>query len=302
MNDNKITIFTPTYNRAYTLPKCYKSLCSQTNNEFVWLIVDDGSTDGTEELVNEWKKEERVDIVYIKQKNKGKSLAHNTGVLACKTEIFLCVDSDDFLTDDAIQKIYNNWPEVSSNKNLAGFIALNGYSKDTPLSSEMPLSTKITSIFDLYDKYEFKGDTVIVFKTKVLRMFLFPSIPKEKFITEAFIYDQISQKYKMKLVNEILCICEYLPDGYSKNLLQIHKSSPKGYVLYLTQRVHFAKTFLEKKNAYSYYIAGCWKIAQKPQIINHTSKISYFVAFPKAVKIFVKSYLKSLLNDMRVFK
>ena len=112
-----ITVFTPTYNRRNTLPALYKSLVEQTNKEFTWLIVDDGSSDGTEDIVAKWMLEGFVDIKYIRQENGGKMRAHNKGVQICDTEYFVCIDSDDFIVFDAIEKIMEK--EVGkSEKNL----------------------------------------------------------------------------------------------------------------------------------------------------------------------------------------
>lgn len=223
-----LTIFTPTYNRGYIIRQCYESLCRQSNKNFVWLIVDDGSTDNTEQIINSFINEDKIKIIYFRQKNSGKHVAHNTGVLMCETEIFVCVDSDDYLSDDAVQLIYDTWDKVGNDKSLAGIVALRGKSHNELLGTPMPDNIEKSSIFDLYDKYKFKGDTILVFKTDILKKYLFPVFEGEKFVTEAVIYDQISQEYDMALLNRVLYFCEYLDDGYSKNILSIHKKIRKG--------------------------------------------------------------------------
>ena len=105
MREEKLTIFTPTYNRAYTLKKLYASLIEQINQNFEWLIVDDGSTDNTEEVVKQWVDEKKITIRYFKQRNGGKQRAHNKGVEICNTELFICVDSDDYIVKDSVDKI-----------------------------------------------------------------------------------------------------------------------------------------------------------------------------------------------------
>jgi glycosyltransferase involved in cell wall biosynthesis len=112
MKPHKITVFTPTYNRAYILDRVYKSLINQTNKSFVWLIVDDGSTDNTESLVKKWIKEDKIEIKYYKQKNGGKQRAHNKAVKLTDTDLFICLDSDDYFTKDAIEILLNSWNEV----------------------------------------------------------------------------------------------------------------------------------------------------------------------------------------------
>lgn len=293
MDENLVTVFTPTYNREYILDKCYKSLCSQLNKNFQWLIVDDGSVDHTEKLINYWIQENKISIKYIKQINGGKHLAHNTAITACRTEIFVCVDSDDYLTEDAVDEIYRNWEYVKSDNNLAGIIALKGFSKMQPVRTRMPRDVKKSSIFDLYDKHNFKGDTMLIFKTSILKEYLFPIFEGEKFVTEATIYDKISQKYSMLLVDKILYLCEYLSDGYSQNLLSVHKSNPKGYMFYLSQRVEYANDFKSRYKASSHYIAGCIRIGKLNYLKFCKYKFISTIAFPKSIIIYVKPFIKS---------
>jgi glycosyltransferase involved in cell wall biosynthesis len=112
-----LTVFTPTFNRAYCLEKCYKSLVNQTCYEFVWLIIDDGSTDQTKVLVEKWKKEEKVEINYIWQENQGMHGAHNTAYEQIDTELNVCIDSDDYMPEDAVEKIITFWEKYGSEWN-----------------------------------------------------------------------------------------------------------------------------------------------------------------------------------------
>lgn len=296
----RITIFTPTYNRGYILSRCYDSLCNQTNKEFQWLIVDDGSTDNTEVIVNSWIKESKISIKYIKQSNGGKHVAHNTAVNACGTEIFVCVDSDDFLVEDAIDVIYGNWEQVENDDDLAGIIALKGFSKTKVVGKRMPNGIIKTSIFELYDKYKFKGDTILIFKTNILKHYLFPVFENEKFVTEAAIYDIISQNYKMILVDKILYLCEYLNDGYSKNLLSVHRKNTKGYMFYLSQRVEFANNLYSKYRACAYYVSGCIRVRRLNYLRSCKYRFLCIIALPKAVMIFVKPFIKSWLLKTKI--
>ncbi|WHY86071.1 glycosyltransferase family 2 protein [Neobacillus novalis] len=302
MTSSKITIFTPTYNRRNILKNCYKSLCNQTNKNFIWLIVDDGSKDNTEELVENWIREKKVEIKYIKQKNSGKHVAHNTAVNFCGTDIFVCVDSDDYLTKDAVEVIYENWDKVESDSQLSGIIALKSYSTGKLVGTRMPENINICSLFDLYSKHKFKGDTMLIYKTSILKNYLFPVFKDEKFVTEAVIYDQIDQSFKMLLLDRVLYICEYLEDGYSKNLKNVHRANPKAYIYFLNQRIKFAKSTKEKYIAISYYLAGNWIIRNKNIIKNSDQKILYTLAIPKATIIFIKPLIKNLLIKLGVIR
>ena len=228
-----LTIFTPTFNRSNTLPRLYKSLCEQTNSDFEWIIVDDGSTDDTELLVSAWKNEGKLKITYVKQVNSGKMAAHNVGVEMCQTELFLCVDSDDWIVSNAVEMIIKKWKRENPPKEICGIIAYkiicNG--GERRLKSHFP-QKKFSTLHALYQE-GFVGDTTLVFRTDVIRKFRFPTI--EKFITESYVYDQIDQEYAYLLMGENITVCEYLDDGYSRNNLFLKRNYPKGWAMYYGQ-------------------------------------------------------------------
>ena len=116
----KITVFTPTYNRAYCLHQVYESLIRQSNQNFCWLIVDDGSNDNTKELVRCWNKDGKIEIIYIYQENQGMHGAHNTAYANIETELNICIDSDDFLPNNAIALILEKWEVVKEDDSIAG--------------------------------------------------------------------------------------------------------------------------------------------------------------------------------------
>ena len=112
-----LTVFTPTFNRAYILHRCYESLLRQTNKNFIWLIIDDGSTDNTKKLVTEWmNKENGFEIRYEYKKNGGMHTAHNKAYELIDTELNVCIDSDDFMPDNAVELIVNFWDKYGSDK------------------------------------------------------------------------------------------------------------------------------------------------------------------------------------------
>ncbi|USL25726.1 glycosyltransferase family 2 protein [Priestia megaterium] len=302
MSKKRITIFTPTYNREFIIRKCYESLCSQSNQEFTWLIVDDGSTDNTEELINSFINEDKIEICYLKQQNRGKHVAHNTGVLNCKTDIFVCVDSDDYLSSDAVQIIYDAWDEVNKSENLAGVVALKGRNANIPTGTWMPSSVRFSSIRLLYEKHKFKGDAMLIFKSDVLKRNLFPLFEGEKFVTESTVYDLISENYEMKLLDKVLYFCNYLEDGYTRNIFTTYRNNPKGYMYYLNQRIELAQGIKNKYKAISYYVAGCFLLRS----MSYYQKCNYsflkIVVLPKALWIFLRPYIKNYLIKFGMFK
>ncbi|MGG1573186.1 glycosyltransferase family 2 protein [Fictibacillus sp. NRS-1165] len=250
-----LTVFTPTFNREHLLSRLYESLCIQTIMDFEWVIVDDGSTDGTRSLCQNWINEKKIRVRYFYQENSGKMMAHNRGVREAEGDLFLCVDSDDYLIKEAVYEIKKLYDKLQS-LNLAGIIAEKGKHDLTPLSGKkLPISVKLSSLNKLYSKYGFKGDTTIVFKTSIIRDFMFPYIKGVKFIPENYVYDQIDEKYQYIIHPQILTICEYRDDGYSNNFTSLLKNNPSGFALYYFQRAKNSKRLKEQVINLSQYVS-----------------------------------------------
>ncbi len=220
-----VTIFTPTYNRAYRLPALYESLCGQTCKDFEWLIVDDGSSDNTEELVNEWIADDKITVRYIKQQNGGKHRAINCGLQVAKGEMFYIVDSDDVLPEDVIEFLVNSYIRIEDD-NIAG---ISGCDKSLAgeVISNIPSESILSNSLDIRYKHNVKGDLAEVYKTKVLKLFPFPDFEGEKFCPEAVVFNRIAAKgYKILYVNKVLKLIEYLPDGLTAEIVKIRMNSP----------------------------------------------------------------------------
>lgn len=239
MSEKIVTIFTPAYNRAYTLGRLYDSLLHQTDKRFCWLIVDDGSTDETEKLVSSWIDENKIEIEYYKQENQGKPAAHNKGVELTHTALFTCVDSDDYLTDDAVAEILSAWTEIPDD-----CVGILGYKREANNVLTKCSNTDITkgTLRYLYD-HGLSGDTVLIFKSDVLKMFSFPKFAGEKFIPEAYLYDLLDQEGELFLLRKAIYVCEYLSDGYTSGMAKLLYSNPQGYFCYINQRLRMDKGF-----------------------------------------------------------
>ena len=297
-SEKKLTVFTPTYNRGYILSQLYDSLKKQTNKKFLWLIVDDGSTDNTEELVAKWINEQLVDIVYIKQINGGKMKAHNTGVNNTHTELFVCVDSDDWMVPTSVETILTEWNELSldTKKRIAGFIAYKGKTINEVIGNEFPIGMTESSLSELYNR-GFYGDTTIVFKTDIIKQYPFPIIAEERFITEAYIYDQIDQIFTYYLIPSIMIVCEYRNDGLTQNLLKISFNNPCGYTAYFMQKANLSKTLKEK--TLNYIRANCFRHKTRNKnipVIPH-NRVLYNLTYPIGILLFLnkkRKYMKAI--------
>lgn len=300
MDTKLLTIFTPTYNRAYILESLYKSLKNQTIKDFKWLIVDDGSTDNTQELVKNWiSQETSFEIIYIKQKNGGKQRAHNKAVEISDTELFFCVDSDDQLVQTAVAKIKERWIKIKKDKTIAGIIALRGIDSNNPIGTRMPTNINYTTLYDLYHKYKFKGDTALIYKTDILKKYPFYVYDDEKFIGEAYVYFQIDQDYKMNIYDEVLYICKYLDDGYTKNIKKIILNNPKGYSLLNKLKVKYANNIKEKFISNIKYVIGYFISKEKGVLKNSESKLLTIFTFPLAYIFYKIKYSENNMNGKK---
>lgn len=242
-----ITIFTPTYNRGYILPQLYKSLCKQTDSDFSWLIVDDGSSDNTSTMVHEWIQEKKIDITYVYQKNAGKHVAHNHGVELCQTPLFICVDSDDILAADAVKTIHSYWEQDKANyNNFMGYCTKRGggsdkTNKDSPF---WPAEDSLVWAYELGEKYHYRGETGLVWITDHLKKYHFPVIPGERFVTEIVLYYQFSKPMKIK--NDVFYFFTYQPDGYTKSGFKLQVNNPKGTAIAKKVEALFSGNFFRK--------------------------------------------------------
>lgn len=291
-NINELTIFTPTYNRAYILPKLYETLISQTNHNFEWVIVDDGSTDNTKSLVKNWINEHKISIRYYYQNNSGKMQAHNMGVKKASADLFICVDSDDYLFPTSVEKILECWKKEYLNERICGILAPR---KMLDLKSENLDNIKIRSKYITLAQYNntktYKGETALVFRTKILRQYLFPKIDNEKFLTEDYIYAQIDYKYKYIFLKEYIIACKYQEDGYTKNSKELIIKNPKGYLLYFSLKSNLSDN-LKYKIIYSLlYVAMAQHLCLTFHETMHNTKNKLFTFFLYPFGKYLKSYI-----------
>lgn len=223
-----LTVFTPAYNRAYTLHKCYESLKRQTSTDFIWLIIDDGSTDNTKELVQQWIVENEISIRYHYQQNQGMHGAHNTAYELIDTEINVCIDSDDYLTDTAVERIVTFWKE-NKRSNLAGIAALDGVSDGEILGDEFPEHLKTSTYWDLYHTHHLKGDKKLIYRTDLIKKNPYPVFEGEKYVGLGYKYAKLDDEYELLLLNEVVCIVEYMEDGSSLNMFKQYIKNPRGF-------------------------------------------------------------------------
>lgn len=225
-----LTVFTPTYNRAYCLHQCYESLVAQTNQDFTWLIIDDGSTDDTKTLVEGWIAENNISIRFHYQENQGMHGGHNAAYRLIETELNVCIDSDDFMPPEAVQHIITFWATAPKKDTTAGFIGLDAYKDGTVIGQRLPEQLSETTVEDLYHFHKVTGDKKLVLRTAVVKQYPpYPIFPEERFVPLGTLYLLIDQSYTLLCLNEVLCVVEYMEDGSSRNIIKQYYRHPKGF-------------------------------------------------------------------------
>ena len=236
-----LTIFTPTYNRAYCLHLGYEALCRQTCKDFLWLIIDDGSTDNTRQLVEGWIKEAKVDIIYHYQDNQGMHGAHNTAYDLINTELNTCIDSDDYMPDDAVEKIVSFWKENGSDR-YAGIVGLDVTFDDKVIGTKLPDNRKSTRL-DMFYSEGGRGDKKLVYRTEVIKQYpKYPVFEGEKYLSLGYVYQLIDQDYELLILNEPICKVEYRADGSSMNMFRQYIRNPRSFAFLRKSAMQLAPT------------------------------------------------------------
>ncbi|WP_314014262.1 glycosyltransferase family 2 protein [Leptotrichia wadei] len=288
----KFTVFTPTFNRKELLEKLYKSLQKQTFKDFEWLIVDDGSTDGTKEKVEEFLSEKKLEIKYYFKENGGKQRAYNFATEKANGELFICLDSDDEYVENGLEIILKYWKKYEKNSDIAGMGYLSTYPNREIIGSSFPEKEMISTQFEIYNKYGVKGDKGLMFRTEIIKKYKFPVFEDEKFITEAVVYNRICEKYKMVYVNEKIEIKEYQEDGLTAKYNNLLLKNPKGQALYHNEINSQKLTFKQKVLNNAVYYKFCKVAGYKFGKIFKESKNKLFLIFAIPVGEFMWKKVK----------
>lgn len=293
MNQCYITIFTPTYNRKELLKRLYHSLKEQKNKNFEWIIVDDASSDDTESMVKQWidNSENNFPICYMKQEHGGKHRALNKGFQMAKGVYFFIVDSDDYLVDDATDKVEAWGREVENQSDIAAVSGLR-FTKDKIIGGIPQFKDKdyIDASNLERDKYNLSGDKAEVYKTEIISQYPFPEFEGEYFVTEAVCWDAIAADgYKIRWYNEPIYVCEYLEGGLTKtgaNELKGNIENYHGFCYYVSQCLRVKDIWgwsgnLRRYHKVARFLHKSWRERAKDLNIGFRQYLFYlFIVFP----------------------
>lgn len=294
---NTVTVFTPTYNREKTLPRLYESLLKQSYKNFEWLIVDDGSIDNTETIINTWKSEKKLSISYYKQKNGGKHRAINKGLDYAKGELFFIVDSDDYLPENSLEIVIKRYLPIKENDSIIGVVGLYSTPNGSILKNQQfPLEVVDTNLIERREQYGITVDMAKVIKTDRFKDFKFPDIEGENFVAESIVWNRMALDYQFRYFNEVIYVAEYFEDGLSSNSIRNRRKNPKYATLLYKELAHNSKAPLKLKFK---SIINFWRFGfcDTKNIFVLINRINHFPLALLALPFGIGLYMKDSYSD-----
>lgn len=286
----KVTVFTPTYNRAKLIHRVFDSLQNQNSRDFEWLIIDDGSSDNTEEVVSEFSKKSKFPIQYIKRENKGKAASINDGLLHANGEFFLVFDSDDWCVDNAIERFISAWDDLSQEqkKSYCAVSALKAYQDGSVVGDDYSrMESHGLSYIDRFNR-RVAGDKWEFIRTDIHKSFPYELFPGEKYQAPEFAWLKMGVRYKTIFLNEVLSVVEYQEDGISRNNIKHRAASPNSTAKFYLTGLSASKTIYMKarmrSNAGRFYLhAGqFFKAIKESGVLFPIGFFAYFMDKMKA--------------------
>lgn len=279
-----ITVFTPAYNRADLLPRCFESMKRQTCKNFIWMIIDDGSVDNTRQLVDSWLQEPLdFELQYYYKENGGLHTAYNEAIARINTDLCVCIDSDDYMPDDAVEKILDFWGKYGSEQ-YAGIVGLDYYSDGKVIGDPLPCQKSVNLIDLLTGKYKINnGDRTNVVRTELYKRFAPMKVfPGEKNFNPHYLHLQISQTYDFLVLNENLRYVEYQADGMSNSMLKQYRNSPNSFAEIRKLYLSFPETSFKFRLRHSIHLVSSCTLAGNciRALRESPRKWETFLAFP----------------------
>lgn len=275
-----LTIITPSYNRAHTLPRCYESLCRQTCKDFEWIIVDDGSTDNTRDVVVGFQSDS-FPITRIFKENGGKHTALNTAIPYVNGDYVLILDSDDYLTNTAVEIVLKAWDKYKENETVGILTFLKGISSDQPVCTVADYNIPV-EIMRYHRQSHFGSDCCEVIRAELFRKFPFPVYEGEKFISECALWNRVGQHHKCVYIDSVIYVCEYLEGGLTRSGRSMRIRNPRGGMFTSNLRMDRRNYLVQRwKYGLLYTCYGCFaRMGIKQQMKEADHPFLAAVCFP----------------------
>lgn len=298
MSEILITVFTPAYNRGYIIENLYRSLQKQKNFDFEWLVIDDGSEDNTEILFKKWIKEKNnFTVRYQKVNNGGKCRAINKAIKEARGRYLFIVDSDDFITEDAILKLKKWILEIDNNETMVGVGAARAFSNMQYIKGVEPTIDEKLGYLDVSNieraNYNLDADMCEAYKIEIIKNFPFKVWEGEKFSPEEIVFNEIAlQGYKVRCHKDIIYICDYLEDGLTKGNWGLLKSNPMGYAMMYNHKLKYTKGIVNRFNYCCQHIALSIIGNGYSYILKSNDKILTMISLPFGVLLSIRRSLQ----------
>lgn len=288
-----MTIFTPTYNRAHTIGRTYESLKKQNCKEFIWLIIDDGSTDNTSKLVEQWKNEScGFEIRYIYKENGGMHTAHNIAYENIDTELNMCIDSDDCVAEGAVKKILDKWEKIK-NEDYAGIIGLDSDMQGEIIGKDFPKDLVDTTL-NAYYANGGSGDKKLVYRTDIINKYPpYPVFEGERYVALGYKYRLIDQEYKLSILNEVLVNVDYQQNGSSATMWKQYVKNPKGFAFWRKVSMQYPES---KKRLWvdcAHYVSNSIMAGNRHFIIESPRKGLTIMSIPSGIVLYFVTRYKA---------
>lgn len=293
-----ITVYTSTYNRSKTLIRTYESLLKQTCTDFEWLVVDDGSTDDTADLVSRWIDEGRISMRLIRKENGGLHSGYNVAIANISTELCMCCDSDDYLPVNAISTIKSIWCTSGGNQ-YAGIIGLDFYAEtQKPIGGYFSDVSAPIHFLDLTPKLHHRGDVKMVHRTELLkRLVPMPTFDHEKNFNPIYLFLRIDPELKYILTNENLCFVDYQSTGMSANILRQFRNSPRSFAELRRVRLLHPGISSRRKFIDAAHLVSSALIARRVDILkNAPQKWRWIFSMPLGICFFIYIMYKTRMH------
>lgn len=288
----KLTIFTTTFNRVHLLPRLYESLCVQTSQDFLWLVIDDGSTDHSDKLIKIWQDENLIEIKYFFKENGGMHTGHNAAYKLIDTELNICIDSDDYMPSMGVEIILKSWAQIPSKNRICGMVGLDFNVDNEVIGDRMPIGVKEGSHIDLYKKYKIRGDKKFVLKTEDVKKYpSYPEYKNEKLVPLGILYMIMGEDKPFVYVDEIFCIVDYQKGGSSNTIFKQYFQSPRGFIYARKIRLKYETSVIDiLKNCL--HLSSLIFITKDFKLVWHENNFKFLTCLLTPFGFFLFKYLQ----------
>lgn len=288
------TVFTPTFNRAHTLPRVYESLKGQTFTDFEWLVVDDGSTDGTRELIERWLSEAPFRVRYFYQPNSGKHVADNLSVREALGRFHATLDSDDWYLPHALETFISVWETIdpAEREQFVGVVGLCAAPSGAVIGTPFPADPLDTNYSEAYSRHRVVGDKAGMGRVDVVRRFPHPVIPNEKLTIESIAYQRIARDYRIRCVNKILKVNDYRPGGLSSRSRENFRQNPRTAKLFFRQQLDEPSNIAPRARFYAQHTRYSLHAGALLESLRESpSKLLWILTLPLSIFLWARDHM-----------